>query len=88
LQLIQLKINLRGTRAVEFTESFFVYYCSFFKDLSDRELEGFICKNAAARWFCGFDLTTKTPDHSVFGRVESRIGTSKLSKIFSLLFSS
>lgn len=27
----------------------------------------------------------KTPDHSVFGRVRGRIGTSKLSKIFSLL---
>ena len=57
----------------------------FLEDLSDRELERFICENNAARWFCGFDLTAKTPDHSVFGRVRSRIGTSKLSKIFSLL---
>ena len=57
----------------------------FLEDLSDRELERFICENAAARWFCQFDLTAKTPDHSVFGRVRSRIGTSKLSKIFSLL---
>lgn len=57
----------------------------FLEDLSDRELERFICENAAARWFCQFDLTAKTPDHSVFGRVRSRIGTNKLSKIFSLL---
>jgi len=57
----------------------------FLEDLSDRELERFICENNAARWLCGFDLTAKTPDHSVFGRVRSRIGTSKLSKIFSLL---
>ena len=57
----------------------------FLEDLSDRELERFICENAAARWFCQFDLTAKTPDHSVFVRVRSRIGTSKLSKIFSLL---
>jgi IS5 family transposase len=57
----------------------------FLEDLSDRELERFICENAAARWFCQFDLTVKTPDHSVFGRVRSRIGTGKLSKIFSLL---
>lgn len=57
----------------------------FLEDLSDRELERFICENAAARWFCQFDLTAKTPDHSVFSRVRSKIGTSKLSKIFSLL---
>lgn len=57
----------------------------FLEDLSDRELERFVCENAAARWFCQFDLTAKTPDHSVFGRVRSRIGTNKLSKIFSLL---
>ena len=30
-------------------------------------------------------LLAKTPDHSVSGRVRSRIGTGKLSKIFSLL---
>ena len=55
----------------------------FLEDLSDRELERFICENAAARWFCQFDLTARTPDHSVFGRVRSKIGTNKLSKIFS-----
>lgn len=57
----------------------------FLEDLSDRELERFICENNAARWFCGFDLTAKTPDHSVFSRVRSRIRTNKLSKILSLL---
>ena len=57
----------------------------FLEDLSDRELERFICDNSAARWFCQFDLTAKTPDHSAFGRVRSRIRTNKLSKIFSLL---
>jgi IS5 family transposase len=30
-------------------------------------------------------LVDKTPDHSVFGRVRSKIGTNKLSKIFSFL---
>lgn len=57
----------------------------FLEDLSDRELERFISENSAARWFCQFGLTDKTPDHSVFGRVRSRIGTNKLSKIFHLL---
>lgn len=57
----------------------------FVEDLSDRELEKFISENHAAKWFCQFNLIDKTPDHSVFGRVRSRIGTNKLSKIFSLL---
>lgn len=57
----------------------------FLEDLSDRELERFICENTATRWFCQFDLTANTLDHSLFGRVRSRIGTGKLSKIFSLL---
>ena len=51
---------------------FRIFLClllQFLEDLSDRELERFICENNAARWFCGFDLTAKTPDHSVFGRV-------------------
>jgi IS5 family transposase len=57
----------------------------FLEDLSDRELERFIAENSAARWFCQFGLTDRTPDHTVFGRVRSRIGTNKLSQIFSLL---
>lgn len=57
----------------------------FLEDLSDRELERFIRENNAARWFCDFNLVDETPDHSVFGRARSRIGTNKLFKIFSLL---
>ena len=57
----------------------------FLEDLSDRELEKFLSENNASKWFCQFGLTDKTPDHSVFSRVRSRIGTNKLSKIFSLL---
>lgn len=54
----------------------------FVEDLSDRELEKFLKENVASKLFCQFGLTDKTPDHSVFGRVRSRIGTNKLSKIF------
>ena len=67
---------------------FCIFLClllQFLEDLSDRELERFIAENASAKWFCQFSLVDKTPDHSVFGRVRSRIGTNKLSKIFSLL---
>lgn len=57
----------------------------FLEDLSDRELERFLRENNASKWFCNFGLTEKVPDHTVFTRVCERIGTNKLSKIFSLL---
>jgi len=57
----------------------------FLEDLSDRELERFIQENVAGKLFCGFELNEHTPDHSVFGRIRIRIGTKKLSEIFSNL---
>ena len=57
----------------------------FMEDLSDRELEVYIRDNNAAKWFCGFELTELTPDYSVFSRFRGKIGTNKLSKIFTSL---
>ncbi len=57
----------------------------FMEDLSDRELQRFLEDSNAAKWFCGFSLTDKTPDFSVFSRIRSRIGTNKLSQIFKIL---
>ena len=57
----------------------------FMEDISDRELERYIQENNAAKWLCDFGLTERTPDHSVFSRIRKRIGTNKLSQIFSLL---
>ena len=53
--------------------------------MSDRELERFIRENVTSRWFCGFSLLEKTPDHTVFTRARDRIGTQRMSKIFSIL---
>lgn len=55
----------------------------FMENLSDRELEQFLSDNNAAKLFCGFGLTEKTPDHSVFSRTRQRIKATTLSKIFS-----
>ena len=55
----------------------------FMEDLSDRELEKFLHENTAGKWFCGFTLTDKTPDHSVFSKMRKRLGTNLLSNIFS-----
>ena len=55
------------------------------EDLSDRELERFLNENNAAKWFCGFNLTDKTPSNTLFTKARERLGTKLLSKIFSNL---
>lgn len=57
----------------------------YMEDISDRELSRMLQENNAAKWFAGFTLSEPTPDFSVFSRARSRIGTNKLSKIFTLL---
>ena len=57
----------------------------FMEDLSDRELEEAIKSNNSFKWFCGFGLTEKTPNHTVFTGARKRIGTNRLSKIFNIL---
>lgn len=39
---------------------------------------------AAAKWFCDFSLMESTPDHSVFSKMRSKIGSNKLAKIFGI----
>jgi len=38
----------------------------------------------AAKWFCDFDLTERTPDYSVFSKIRKKLGTNLLSKIFAI----
>ena len=54
----------------------------FIEDVSDGEMERFMRENNAAKWFCGFGLTEKTPDHSYFGKFRKKLGTSRLMEIF------
>ncbi len=55
----------------------------FLEDLSDREMERYLLENTAAKWFCQFDLTAKTPDHSFFGDFRKRLGTHRLMEMIS-----
>jgi len=55
----------------------------FMEDLSDRELNKYLQENNAAKLFCGFDLTEKTPDYTLFTKIRKKLGTEKLSKLFS-----
>ena len=46
----------------------------FLEDISDRKMERFMRENLAAKWFCGFGLSDRTPDHSFFGSFRKRLG--------------
>lgn len=52
------------------------------EDLSDREMERFLQENPAGKYFCGFKLDAKTPDHSYFGSLRKRLGTERIAGIF------
>lgn len=55
------------------------------EDLSDRQMEEALKTNLVCKWFCGFALDDKTPDHSLFTHARGRIGASKLSKLFKIM---
>lgn len=57
-------------------------YLQFHYDLSDRELEERLCDDMAFRWFCGFSLNDKTPDHTYFCRMRQVLGTQRLATMF------
>jgi len=57
----------------------------FLEDNSDREHERFLSENNAAKWFCGLKINEKSPDHTTFCKLRSRIGTRRLAKIFAIL---
>ena len=52
------------------------------EDLSDRDPARYLEENLAAKWLCGFTLSEPTPDHSLFTRVRTCIGPTRLSQLF------
>lgn len=61
---------------------FRILLLQFVEDISDRELAKYLLENTAAKWFCKFNLTDKTPHYSVFSKLRSKIGTQLLAQIF------
>jgi len=45
-------------------------------------MERFLKENPSGKWLCGFGLSEKTPDHNAFYRARKRIGTKRLSQLF------
>lgn len=57
----------------------------FWEDYSDRQMEAAVRENFAIRWFCGFSLTDKTPDHTYFCKLRKRVGTKRIADMFNFI---
>ena len=53
-----------GTSALDLTKGFKSLLIQFWEDYSDREMERVLQENVAIKWFCGFALLERTPDHT------------------------
>ena len=72
----------RGRKGYHIESGFAALVLQWMEDLSDRELERFLQENNAGKLFCGFSLLEKTPDHTYFSALRSKIGTQRLAKLF------
>jgi IS5 family transposase len=71
-----------GAEGVDVIKGFKALLVQFWENYSDREMEKVLQENVAVKWFCGFGLTEKTPDHSYFGKLRKRLGTKNIADIF------
>lgn len=71
-----------GAEGIDVIKGFKSLLIQFWEDYSDREMEKLLEENVAVKWFCGFALLEKTPDHSYFGKLRSRLGTKNIADIF------
>ncbi|OIP99670.1 hypothetical protein AUK40_00640 [Candidatus Wirthbacteria bacterium CG2_30_54_11] len=72
----------KGAQGIDVEKGFTAILLQFWEDLSDRQMEKALQENTAMKWFCGFRLTEKTPDHSYFGKLRNRVGTKNLKDLF------
>jgi len=72
----------KGAQGIDIEKGFTAILLQFWEDLSDRQMEKALQENTAMKWFCGFRLTEKTPDHSYFGKLRDRVGTKNLKDLF------
>lgn len=75
----------RGAKGFGVVTLFQCLLLQFMEDLSDRELQRYLQENNAAKFFCGFGLTDRTPDYSLFTKARSRVGTKRLADLFATL---
>ena len=78
-------VHVKGADGYGVARLFRCLLLQFMEDLSDRETERYLEENLAAKWFCGFTLSEPTPDYSLFTRVRTRIGPTRLSQLFATM---
>jgi transposase, IS5 family len=71
-----------GAEGIDVIKGFKALLIQFWEDYSDREMEKLLQENVAVKWFCGFSLLEKTPDHSYFGKLRTRLETKNIADIF------
>ncbi len=74
-----------GPKGIPIEQAIRMLILQWLEDYSDRQMERALQENLAVKWFCGFDLTDETPDHSFFGKFRARLGTKNLGEIFQQL---
>lgn len=55
-----------GRPGFHIESGFAVLLLQWMEDLFDCDIERFLTENIAAKFFCGFDISEKTPEHRVF----------------------
>lgn len=71
-----------GVEGIDVIKGFKALLVQFWENYSDREMEKALEENVAIKWFCGFGLIEKTPDHSYFGKLRKRLGAENIADIF------
>lgn len=71
-----------GAKGIPLEQAFRMLIMQWLEDYSDREMERCIEENLAVKWFCGYEISSPTPDHSFFGIFRKRLGTNNLKLIF------
>ena len=71
-----------GAKGLPIEKAIRLLAIQWLEDFSDREMQRALQENVAVKWFCGFELSEETPDHSFFGQFRKRLGTRNIGEIF------
>ena len=82
VKVVKVPVSKIGAIGFGRTRLILCLILQFMEDLSDREMERFLCENTAAKWFCEFGLTDKTPDFITYCKFRALVGTKNMSRLF------
>ena len=57
-------------------------FLQFWGDFSDREMEERLKYDISYKWFCGFKMEDRTPDHTFFCRARKNLGEGRIEELF------